>query len=134
MTVVVNTSNPRTLDQSFCMLKESCITIDEGHVRDFLFDFASRVEEHEEIDRSNPKNRGFLEFVMRSYWSVVSNYILSESIRSKHPEKLGFCFYNLDAEVDDFLAAPENKYIHYIFQRAKESGEFAPVEELSEAF
>lgn len=134
MTVILNSENPRTLDQSFNRLKESCIKIDENSVREFLFDFAYRIVELEGIDRTDPKNKGFIEFIMRNYWSVASDSILKDSMHLDLNENYFYKCCDIDEAIEAFTNAPQNIYSYQVFQKAKESGKFVPCSELAEAF
>ena len=108
---------PKPLEYLFAYFEESLFRYNRDTVRDYLFNYASRVLDLEGIKSEDSDANDFREFVMRNELRDVVNETLRASINMKHPEN---CELLLDADRtwQNYHADPRNAYLYEIFKKS----------------
>lgn len=120
MSNLLISQKPVTLEESFRCIERTGVSIDRSAVMDFLLDFAAQVARVEEVDIRNPKNKGFIEFVMRNCMMVYADRIVRDSKRMADPSNVRWDPPNGEDLVPTYLKTMQNRYAHYVFEKARD--------------
>ena len=119
MDITKTSQNPRTLNESFAVIEESCIEFDRKEIYDFLLDYSTKIAEIEQVDLEDSANNRFIEFVMRGTLSNYSDLILHVSL--ENTESLHLRYYPPEVKdvINLYLTNPLNTYIPEVYAHSK---------------
>ncbi len=120
----MSTKTLPTIEGVFASLREFGLNFNEQEILDSCFEYACRIADFEAVNTYNPKNKGFLKYVIQQNLSHLLDLARAQFEKLGTLESLGYLVpseQEISRALEEYSKNPENDfYKDFITLRSKE--------------